>query len=468
MKKIIPATVLALFFLTACDDTTNSAGFEVMPDGDNVVTSTAIFKTNTRSIAAGHVLINTPHSYLGCVIDPETDALTRSSFLAQFHVMNDYSQPEQSLTKTDDEGKTVCDSCVLRLYFTQYYGDSLTTMKARVRELSRENIMEEGKAYYSDFDAAEFLTDAPRVDKTTTYSIYDPTIPNSTLTNSSYYRNITISLPAAYGSEILRAYYTSPQHFANSYEFIHHVCPGFYVENVGGIGNMLDVEFSTLDIYYSYRGTATDGRDTTYTGISRFAATEEVLQNTSVETQIPEELLAEDNPYTLLKSPAGIYTEITLPIDEILGGEHAKDTLNSAQIVFDQYNTGSNLTNSFTLAPPANILMLPKSEMDEFFVENKIPDNVTSFMTQYNNGSYAFNNIARLIKTLYQRRDTSEPDWNKVVLVPVDAEYTSISTLYTTTQVLTRLRPALSLSTVHLAGASGTPPQISCIYSHFE
>lgn len=465
MKRIIPIVALLLF--AACDDTTEFAGFEVMPEGDDVVTSTAVFNTSTRSIPAERVLINTSHSYLGCVIDPETNALTRSSFLAQYHVMDDYSQPEQSLMKTDGEGQVTCDSCLLRLYFTQYYGDSLTTMKTRVRELSREKIMEEGQAYYSDFNPADYLSDAPRVDKTATYSIYNPSVPGSNLSTSNYYRNIAIKLPASYGAEILRAYYASPQNFVNSYEFIHNVCPGLYVENVGGVGCMLDVEFSTLDVYYSFSGTISDGNDTTYVGISRFAATEEVLQNTTVETEIPEELFSEENPYTLLKSPAGIYTEITLPIDEIFGGEHVKDTLNSAQIIFDQYNTGVT-TGTFTFAPPSNVLLLPKSELDTFFAENKLPDDVTSFMTQYTNGSYAFNNISRLIKTLYSRRDTSDPDWNKVVLVPVDAEYTSVTSLYTTTQMLTRLRMALSLSTVRLTGASGASPKISCIYSHFE
>ena len=468
MKPILPIFALVISLLAACDDTTGMAGTEVMPSGDKVTTSSAIFSTTTRSVPAGRVLISTAHSYLGCIIDPETSAMTRSSFLAQYRPMDDYNQPQQSLMETDETGKVACDSCELRLYFTTYYGDSLVAMNARVRELDAQHVMEENQIYYSDLDAADYVASSPRVDVHTTYSIFDPANPQLSTTASAYYRSIAIRLPPAYGAEILRHYYTRPQDFSNAYEFIHQVCPGLYVENTGGIGCMLDVEFSTLDIYFTYHGTTAAGNDTTYVGLTRLAGTEEVLQNTTVDTQIPDGLMAESNPFTMIKSPAGIYTEITLPVLEIFSGEHANDTLNSAQLILDRYNTGEELYTDFTLSPPAKILMLPKSELQSFFEEGKLPDDQTSYMTSYSNGAYAFNNISRLIKTLYSRRNDGDPDWNKVLLVPVDASYTSVTSLYSTTDVLTRMSNALSLSSVRLSGASGTTPQVSCIYSHFE
>ena len=405
MKKALYAAFAALLLLAACDDTTGAAGAEVMPQADDVVTSTAIFNAPTRTVAADHVLINTPHTYLGCIVDPETDALTRSSFLAQYQVMDNFTMPAQSLMVTDADGLVACDSCELRLYFSSYYGDSLTTMNVRVRELDRAKVMEEGQHYYSDINPSDYVAASPRVDRTISYSIYDPTNTTSVSLGSAYYRSIRLRFPAAYGAEILRTYYAHPEYFASSYQFIRNVCPGFYVENVGGVGSLLDVEFSTLDIYYRYHATTSAGTDTTYVGMARVAATEEVLQNTSVTTQIPDGLLAESNPYTLLKSPAGAYTEMTIPVDDILGGEHATDSLNSAQLILDRYNGDEAITSPFALEAPANVLMLPKADLYTFFEQSYLPDNITSFMAQYSNGAYAFNNIALLVTTLQARRD---------------------------------------------------------------
>ena len=256
------------------------------------------------------------------------------------------------------------------------------------------------------------------------------------------------------------------------------------------MGSLLDVEFSTLDIYYRYHATTSAGTDTTYVGMARVAATEEVLQNTSVTTQIPDGLLAESNPYTLLKSPAGAYTEMTIPVDDILGGEHATDSLNSAQLILDRYNGDEAITSPFALEAPANVLMLPKADLYTFFEQSYLPDNITSFMAQYSNGAYAFNNIALLVTTLQARRDQgagitpadteaqraakaatyaeANPDWNKVIILPVDADYTTVKTAYSSSSVLTRVRNALTLSTVRLVGGSGVSPQIRAVYSRFN
>ena len=468
MKKLLPLAAFVITFLTACDDTTGTAGTEVMQDGDHITTSTAIFNAPSKSILAEHVLIATSHSYLGCIVDPETGSMTRSSFLAQYRPLDNYSQPEIDLMEKDENGLVACDSCELNLYYTSYLGDSLVAMNARVRELDPLHIMEEGQFYYSDLQPEDYLGTTPRLDVSSTYSIFDPSRPNQTASSSAYYRRITMRLPVEYGVEIIRKYYTNPTGFTNAYQFIHQICPGLYVENTGGVGCMLDVQFSTLDVYFTYHGTTTAGNDTTYAGLARFSATEEVLQNTTVDTQIPEGLLAESNPYTMLKSPAGIYTELTLPVEEIFSGEHAKDTLNSAQLLLDQYNSTEVTSGTFTLPPPTRILLIPKSEIQTFFEKSKLPDDVTSFLATYSNGAYAFNNIARLIKTLYLRRDNGDSEWNKVVLIPVDADYTTVQSLYTSTEVLTRIRCALSMTSIRLVGGSSTPPQIRCIYSHFE
>ena len=85
--------------------------------------------------------------------------------------------------------------------------------------------------------------------------------------------------------------------------------------------------------------------------------------------------------------------------------------------------------------------------MFSFFEENKITDNKTSFLSQYSssNNTYTFTNIAPLITYCIEERkreiiasggnpnkqedwkkwESENPDWNKVVLIPVKVESNS-------------------------------------------
>ena len=75
--------------------------------------------------------------------------------------------------------------------------------------------------------------------------------------------------------------------------------------------------------------------------------------------------------------------------------------------------------------------MVRKSDMYNFFLKNKSYDKVTSFFCNFNStyNRYVFNNISRLINYCYAEYEkgiaadphweSKNPDWNKVVLIPV-------------------------------------------------
>jgi hypothetical protein len=77
------------------------------------------------------------------------------------------------------------------------------------------------------------------------------------------------------------------------------------------------------------------------------------------------------------------------------------------------------------------LLMVRKSEMYDFFLKNKSYDNKTSYYSNFSStyNQYAFNNISRLINYCYDEYEKGiatdpaweekNPDWNKVVLIPV-------------------------------------------------
>ena len=477
----------------SCDSDTASIGVGIMPEQDELSTFKETFPIKTRSVLTGPVVANTSSCYIGSIIDPETRAVTTSSFLAQFHLQEDYTLPEYDKLIKDENGIAIVDSCVIRIFHDKFYGDSLTTMKLTATDLSLDNVMEEGQTYYTNINPADYVNKTPKVHHTITYSVLDQNLPStSTSLSSGNYRAIPIHLGKEYGHYILENFYNHPEFFKNSYTFSHNICPGFYIEHTGGVGSMINADVSALDVYFRYQE-----NDTTITKAwMRLAATQEVIQNTHFDHDIPAEMLDENNPYTYIKSPAGIHTEVTLPIDEIASGTHYKDTLNSARFTLRRLVPTEQ--SSFSLPTPSHLLLVRKGHAEEFFASNELPNSVTSFLCSFTSQSnaYTFTNIAPLISYIRKERDAAagitdaddadtrnrkwielaardpywskDGDWNKFDLIPVRADYTTVSSMYGTSQVLVGVHNDYNLTSVKLEGSTSTDVLLNVIYSRFD
>lgn len=466
--------------LTACDDTTDTIGSSLTNASDLISVSDGTFAVQTRTIVADSVLSRNTTGYLGRVKDPETGAYVRSNFLTQFHVPESYAFPATAMLPNGQEA----DSCDLRLFFDKYYGDSLTVMHATVYELSRP--IEENENYYTTFDPVS--RGLVRLGEGTVRSEKAFTLVNTNLTDSlrhsgSYTNNILFSLNAPYtdtqgrtyrnyGSYIMKRYYAEPQSFKNSYTFAHSVCPGFYVRLDNGVGCMAYIRSSQMNVYYTMH----DSID--HSSYNSFAGTEEVRQVTQIansKDRLAE--LAADRSCTYVKAPAGLYTELTLPIDEAFKG-HETDSINSARIELKCLNP--TVDGTYALPAPATLLLVEKSRLREFFENGEIANYRTSFVATYSStsNSYTFGNIGQLMKhmedalpqdaakrTAYK---AANPDWNRVVLVPVSANYTTQQSGYSSTSKLTSLSHDMSLSSVRLVGGTSGEVKMTVIYSRFS
>lgn len=480
--KYLASIALASFFFISCDDTTDNIGSSLTDNVDKLHVTTDTFTVSTRSIVADSVLSRSATGYIGKVRDPETGAYLTGNFMTQFYTPENFSFPEKdSIKSIDTNGEIMADSCDIRLYYSSYYGDSLQTMKMSVYELAKP--VEEQKYFYTNFNPEkEYIHAGNSSKKNKVYTLTDLNVDESTRNESGYMPNIRIPLDKSYGTKILKAYYENPDIFKNAYTFIHKLVPGFYFKNVAGIGSMANITLSQLNIFFRHKttSTASDGtkRDTIITSIAAFPGTEEVLQTTYFDNDKEAiKRLASDNTCTYLKSPSGIFTEMTLPVNEIVEkqyiGEdgkvysHKNDTINSAKVVLTRINNASN--SKYALKAPQTLLILPKTEMYSFFENNKIADYKTSFLAAYNSSSntYTFNNIGSLVKYLYDSGDRSKEDWNKVVIIPVTTTYNT--TGQTTT--LIGVTHDMSLASTRLVGGENSKYgdiKISVIYSKFK
>ena len=218
-----------------------------------------------------------------------------------------------------------------------------------------------------------------------------------------------------------------------------------------------------LDIYFDYKVESSSGNvDSLVTAYTQFIATPEVVQENRFSmdniTELIEQGTSENVAYVM--TPAGIFPEVTLPIDDI----SLNDTINSAQLVISRKN---NLNVSkYQMGAPNELLMVRKSELDTFFEEQQIPDNQSSYVAYLSNGQYTYSNITKLINVLRrQRRDNpdydSDPDWNKVVLVPI----TEVTQTINNSSVIVRVLHDLGLNFLKL---KKDDVKLSVIYSRYK
>lgn len=481
MKTIIYTVIAIMSCITiaSCDDTTDSIGNSLTDNMDMLKVTTDTFNVATRSIVADSVLSRSTTGYLGKIRDIETGNYITGDFMAQFSTLENYKLPEKDSIVSLQDGEVIADSCSIRLFYTDYYGDSLATMNITAYEMNEP--MKEGVKYYSNFDPiAEGLirNDGMKVNKT--YTLTDLSISDEDRADeSSYTPNIKINLNKSYtdkngvtynnyGTYIMRMYYEDPDRFKNSYNFIHEVCPGFYFKTNDGIGSMAYITVSQLNIYFRYLN------DSTYVGTTSFSATEEVLQTTNISNDKQNIAdLANDNTCTYLKTPAGIFTEITLPVDEITEN-HSNDTINTAKISLTRIN--NNTHDEYSLSAPSTLLMIPKDSLYTFFENGDNVDYKKSFIATYSSSTnqYTFNNISGMITYMadIKRKGLAEnsnwlsehPDWNRVVVIPVSVTTNSSSQIV-------KIVHDMSLTSTKLVGGSENPYEpikINVIYSKFN
>lgn len=460
--RLLTVLVIAALTFAACDDTTEGIGGSITNKIDNINISDSAFNVTTKSIVAGAVLSRNNTGLIGNMKDPETGNYVKGDYMTQLSVLPTFSVDTLDYIKQANKGSIEADSCYLLVSYNASYGDTIAPMKVTAYEMTKP--MAEDQEYYSDYDAFE---------KGWVNENNQHWSSNYNLSNTSDVKNFKIYLNKKYtkdgktyknyGSYILQTYAEHPEYFKTNYKFLHNVCPGFYIKNVGGTGNMAKIWNTELIFYWTRHKTikAKDGvTDSTAVsiGYNRFDGTEEVLQLNKIEnnTENLEKLASQDQKKcTYLKSPAGIFTEVTLPIEDIMKG-HEKDTLNTASISFPRLNN-DNEDNPYNFATPSTILMVQKDSLQSFFEKSKLADNRTSYTASYSNtgsykNAYTFQNIANLVSAMYKNKGKGE-NWNKVVLVPVNV----ITTTQGYTTVISKINHDMSLASTRLIVGTDDP-----------
>ena len=461
LKYLYVGLLAALIY--SCDDTTTGIGDSTIAAGDSIPAGAAIYNVHTRSILADSVYARTSTAYLGKFTDPQFGEFS-ADFITQFNCTDNFEFPEtvQEITGLQ-----------IRMFYDNYFGDATNAMRMQIDTLDKVIPEKELSTFYTSVDPTQYYNENSNPVARKAFAARGASASDTTIVSYDSYGNESsysyywqdVKLPLSLGQHMFDKYKADKNNYKNAEAFIKNVLKGFYVHCTHGDGTILYISDMQLHLNFKYLVESSSGKvDSLVNGSTIFAATKEVIQANHFKNSDRLKELVEEKDYTYLKSPAGIFTEVTLPVEEI-AEMHMRDTLNAASITFTRYNEKSE--SKYPMGIPQTLLMVRKSEMYNFFEKNGTYDGLTSFIAEYvssaaNANTYSFPNISSLITQCINEKKAgkNDADWDKVVLIPVKTETDSNGSII-------GLKSNLDMESACLVGGDKNPIKMQILYTTF-
>lgn len=475
-KLFVVSLLIGMLYFACEDGALDSIGMGMRPDQDNVNVYDTIIQINGETVKLDSIYAKSMYGYLGKFYDTEFGEI-KTGYVCQFYPTIPFMR--DSMVRKGKEGREI-DSIKIDLDYYTYVGDSLAPMEVTAYPVNRAL----PKDYYTTLDPRDFVDMTHPLGKLayTSRNLNISDSLNNVIHSQQLYKQISIPLPREFGQELFELFEKDSAAFMDVNGFLD-IFPGAYFESTYGTGNIVSVERSRISIYYTREYTEVDstGKATVSEAASMaaFVSTKEVLQLSSLQSNYDEHLLQPKADTMFLKTPAGVYSKLTIPVPEIVRNMGSRK-FNNAKLVIEAYPQsdwehalpfpGSGVVTSFngTYTNP-KLLLLPQDSVKNFFENQSVADRQYSYSTSYSesNNSYTFSNIATLIQ--HAISDAPEKDL-ELLLIPIQAACYPVTTGYyssTTTYVDYASYHYLLPSAVALM-KGGSDLQINLIASDLE
>lgn len=449
------AIIASIIFISSCNDDLSTLGFDnVKSSEDSVSVNIKTFGLKAQSFELDSIAARSITGTLGNFNDPAFGSV-KTDYMCQFFCQEGTAFPDKVIDSK-------IDSIDVLIFYMTYSGDSLAPMQANVYRVEEGKTLE--RNFYTNINPMSFCDPTPIGQQV--YTASNIGMPDSIISSSSYsytYKYLRIRLPKSFGQEIYDK--SKTDNILASRNAFNDYLRGLYITANGtGIGSIINVIATNLNVYYRYETTNDDDETEIVNDALTFEVTKEVIQLNHYKNDItPIDL---DNPdIAFIKTPGAVFTSLGIPLKEINDaikiGEHKNGHItNSVALSVKAYATPAETV--FPLKPPTYMMVIPKEDYLSFFETPKIPDAVylNSYVTAYDttNLVYKFNNLTPLIEDLYER--FSDKDTVQVYLVPVTLNQDDNGTV---TSIAHYLRPAAVRIRKHIDDLN-----LKIVYSKFE
>lgn len=256
------------------------------------------------------------------------------------------------------------------------------------------------------------------------------------------YVELSVELPVEFGRKIFDEYKNNPEIFQWPQTMAEKFLPGLYVKSTFGKGCIANITDLFVGVYYhSYKSSTSviDGDSVTTVDkipnvVYPFNTSPEVISSNNI-TYSPSKMITswneEENSQVVITTPGGYIAQFDFPAQALIDRYKEKDshlsTVNELLLFIpaEPFDSVSGIDMAETL------LMLKKSEYENFFAENKIPDNLSSFSGMYDskNKRFYFTTLREYFIDLL-KKDTVTQEDIEFVLVPVEITTETVSGYY--------------------------------------
>ena len=392
IKLLILGLGLGASILAGCNDDFSSIGTSIQPGDDTIAVYMDTFQIQATTVQLDSIYARSTSAQLGELYDPLYGNLV-SDYMCQFYCPSDFQ-----FKHTPYEGKI--DSVEFNIYYNGsnkngvWVGDSLAPMRAEIFKITSPL----QKNFYTNIDPKQYCNMQESMGAQA-YTAYNTSISDSLRNSDGYSPHVSIKMPTEFGQKFYDETINNPGTFKNQ-ETFNEFFPGLYVTTTFGSGNILSVASSVLKIYYNYAVKSTAGKDSLITTWEAFSVTKEVIQLSRFKNTDMSQLLQPND--------------------------------------------------SYALAPPPYLLILPEDSVKSFFEGSQIDNNVTSFLSKAYDATtrtYSFPNLANLLK--YQMENNPDKDLS-LLLIPVQRTTTTGNSYGQSTVVTTAITNYLAPSGVKI------------------
>ena len=452
-KPLITILLLLATLVVGCQENNSiSAGASTLQDNDIRVMSDTFSVTSQLDSCVAISL--TPDSFLLGECDTHFGTI-KADILTQLACPEGFVYPG---------GETaVVDSICLYLYYKNWYGDGKTPLGITVYEMDKQSL-QENASYPNNLQISDYCSLAESAHIVTDSKIVVPATPSDSSyssQNDTYVPTISIKLT----DEFAQRFFAIKDF--DSQKAFNQLFKGLYICTDFGASNVLYINDITMTVFYHFTMNRAQLNDTIIHDTRSFYANEEVRQVNRFTYPNRQSILQQysqvkDTNYIV--SPANIYTELTVQMDEIYNRIDAQlgDTaayrvyINRADLTVDVlYSdsvTGRPRDNWDT--PASYMMLIQKENMAEFFSTNKTPSDSVAIITSLSATTDSLSNV--IYQYSYdlsdmltkQIRSEQKVDQLTFVLVPV-----AITTNSSTGAILS-VKPLQTISATRIRSAN--------------
>lgn len=452
--------LLAVMLLwTACKDDVTTTGESILDENDAIIVLADTFSISSAVDSCDAIISQADSFLLGEI---ETDyGVLRASVLTQLACPEGYTYPE---------GFTV-DSICLFMYYSSWVGDDKSPLAINAY-LMDKNTFRYNSTYPTDLNIDDYCTRSKSI--LTNHRIVVASEKRDSIrnTNGQYIPMVRMRVNDDFMQD-----FASITNFESQDKF-NEQFKGLLLETSFGSATMLNISDVALGVFYHFQYNKA-GKDTTVSDMKAFYANSEVRTVNQLvyrdKKEWVETLQQDSDTYNYIIAPAGVYTRLRIPMEQITDKiftrtELKRPYVNKAEIRVSVMNMDpDNNDRNDWLLPSSHMLLIKEKSMTRFFKNRELPSDTCALLGQLTQGVdsvgdaiYYYSYDMSDFLTNQLRKEENDSILN-MLLVPVTINTTTTNTSST---AVTSVRQQQTISATKIRSAKNGM-KLEIVYSGF-